>query len=128
MKSLTIVDGDIAVDSRGKVLICEGRQKVSNQINYALSNSSFIQNLFFPNGQQKPSSNEVAIRDAIIKTMQALIHSHQQNPSLPPSERIESYRNLQVTSISKTEFKFTIQINTKDSQRFDLAFDRGNNG
>jgi hypothetical protein len=128
MKSLTIINGDIAVDSRGKVILCEGKVKVSNQINYALSNSAFIQALFFPNGQQKPSSNEVAIRSAINKTMQALIHQHQQNTSLPATERIVSTKNLKVIEISKTEFKFTIQVNTKDGQNFDLAFDRSLNG
>lgn len=123
MKSLQIINGDIAFDSRGKAIIVEGNTKVSNQVNYALSTSAFIQNLFLPSGTIKLNSNEAAIREAISKTIQSLISSHSQQ-NLPANETLTAMSELQVTSINKTDFQFVVKLITRAGE-FNLQFSRG---
>ena len=124
MKSFQIINGDIAIDSRGKAVITEGNQKVSNQINYYLSVSPYIQNLFLPNGGQKPSSNEAAVREAITKTLNSVINQHAQISSLPANECLVSISELQVISVSKTSFAFTVKLKTKANE-YTLKINRG---
>ena len=123
MRSLQILDGDIAVDSRGKIQFTSGSTKVSNQVNYVLSTSPYIQNLFHSNGQQRSSSNETAIRDAILKTLQALINQHA-SLNLPADETLIGIQSLQILTVSKTDFKFVVKLITKAGS-FSLQYNRG---
>lgn len=125
MYSLQIVNGDIAFDSRGKGEVVQGHQKVSNQVNYALSTSPFIQNLFLPNSVARPSSNEAAVREAIYKTLNSLIAQHAANPKLPANEVLVAISNLQVIALNKTSFQFVVTLTTKAGS-FSLNFNRGN--
>lgn len=125
MLSIHVVDGDIQLDSRGKFWLTSGEQKLSNQINYAVSTSLYIQNLFLPNGSVRANSNESAIRDAINRTMAELIETQKQS-NLASDERMLSISDLRVTSFSKTDFAFTMRINTAAGKTFDLDLARGN--
>jgi hypothetical protein len=125
MYSLQIVNGDIAFDARGKGEVVQGHQKVSNQVNYALSTSPFIQNLFLPNGVARSSSNEAAVREAIYKTLNSLIAQHAANTKLPSNESLVTVSNLQVVALNKTSFQFIVTLTTKAGS-FSLNFNRGN--
>lgn len=120
-KSLAIIDGDILLDSRGQFVTSEGRMKVASAVNYYLSNSNYIQEIF--KTVHKEDSEDV-IRWAILKTMDDLIELHRKATWLPKEERVNSVGYLSVTKIDKTSFSFTIEVTTFSNDTFNIALER----
>jgi hypothetical protein len=126
--SIHVVDGDFAVDSRGKLIATSGFKKVSNQINYALSTSAYVQALVSSLKTNSPSANEWAIRDAIVKTINQIIQDHRDNPYLPADERIKSITDLKITRFDSTSFEFAVSVKSYRGVPFSLSLARTFNG
>jgi hypothetical protein len=126
--SIHVIDGDFAVDSRGKLLSTSGHKKISNQINYALSNSPYIQALVSSLKTNSPSANEWAIRDAIVKTINVMIQEHRDNPYLPADERVKSISELVIDRFDSTSFEFFVSVKTYRGVPFTLSLTRTFNG
>lgn len=121
MKSIHIIDGDFAVDSRGKVISTSGHQKVSNQVNYVLNNSAYLTTLTSSSYTNSPSANEFALKDAVSKTIQELISTHSRTLGLPTDERIKKITNLDVTRYDNTSYEFLVQVQTVKGSQFSLG-------
>lgn len=122
--SLHIIDGDFAVDSRGRVISTTGFKKISNQINYALSTSVYIQALVSSLKTNSPSANEWAIKDAVAKTINSMIQDHRDNPYLPADERIKSISELTIDKFDSTSFEFFVSVKTYRGVPFTLSLAR----
>ena len=116
--SLHIIDGDIAVDARGKIVEATGHLKVANLINYALSTSPYVTSLV--NHTDSSSANEWAIRDAINKVINQLIRDQQEATGLPATEMIKGITTLNVTAVDKTSYSFFVGIETVAGSKFNL--------
>lgn len=120
MYSLNITDGDLVIDSRGKFVITEGTQKISNQVNYALRTSTYIKAIL-NNSNQRSYSNSMAIRDAINKTINDILAEHSKNPSLPSDERLKAIKQIEIVEISSTDFEFFIELETYAKQSVSMS-------
>lgn len=120
MYSLNITDGDLVIDSRGKFVITEGTQKISNQVNYALRTSTYIKAIL-NNSNQRSYSNSMAIRDAINKTINDILAEHSKNPSLPFDERLKAIKQIEIVEISSTDFEFFIELETYAKQSVSMS-------
>lgn len=120
-KSIAIIDGDILLDSRGKFVTSEGRMKVASAVNYYLSTSSHIQQIF---KNTHSDDNEDIIRWAIINTMNDIIEEHKKAYWLPDGERVKNIGYLSVTTLSKTSFSFTLEVSTFSNDTFNIALER----
>jgi hypothetical protein len=98
-----------------------GKVKVTNAVNYALSNSTYIQNLFT---KLQTKSNEDAVRDAILRTLDELIQQHRNATWLTPEERLASVARLRVSSINKTSFSFSVEVTTYAKEKFNIVLER----
>lgn len=124
MLSLHISDGDLVIDSRGKIVATQGHQKVSNEIDYFLSTSPHLLNLVSSFHTNSPHMNEFALRDAIMKIMNQLIKDHKGNPKLPNNERIKMVEDLQIEKLDTTSFKFYLAVTTYAGSIFDLRLEK----
>lgn len=124
MYSLHILDGDLVLDSRGKIIVTEAHQKVSNEINYALSTSPYILSLVNSFHTNSPLMNEFALRDAIMSTLNELIKKHSENLKLPSNERIKKIDTLKVMKVDTTSFKFYVGVTTYAGSLFDLQLEK----
>lgn len=95
--------------------------KITNAVNYALSNSPYIQSLF---SKLQVGSNEDAIRSAILKTLEEIIQQHRTATWLTPQERLASVARLRVTSLSKTSFSFSVEVTTYAKESFNIVLER----
>lgn len=111
MYSLDVFNGDLVVDSRGKFITTEGLKKTSNQVNYALRTSPYLKAIL-NNSSQRNSSNTMAIRDAIARTINEILVAHSQSPSLPSNERLRGIKQLDIIEITPTDFEFFIELET----------------
>lgn len=121
MNSFAVLDGDLLVDARGRLVMTSGKLKITNAINYALSNSNHIQALFTRGAS---SSNEDAIRSAILTTLDELIQLHRVATWLTPEERLYSVARLRVSSVSKTSFAFAVEVVTYAKEKFNIVLER----
>jgi hypothetical protein len=121
VNSFAIIDGDLLIDSRGRIVLTSGKIKVTGAINYALSNSAYIQNLF---SRGAASNNDDAIRSAILSTIQELIQLHRTATWLKPDERIAKISKLQVSSVDKTSFTFAVEVSTYANESFNVVLER----
>jgi hypothetical protein len=121
VNSFAVIDGDLLVDSRGRLVVTGGKVKVTNAVNYALSNSSYIQDLF---KKIQVGSNEDAVRSAILRTLEDMIQQHRDATWLTPQERLASIARLRVTDLSKTSFSFTIEVTTYAKEKFNIVLER----
>lgn len=95
--------------------------KVASAVNYYLSNSNYIQEIF--KTVHKEDSEDV-IRWAIIRTMEDLMDLHRKATWLPNEERVKSIGYLSVNKIDKTSFAFTIEVTTFSKHTFNIALER----
>lgn len=121
MRSFAVIDGDLLVDSRGRLVLTSGKIKVTNAVNYALSNSTYIQSLFT---KLQVGGNEDAVRSAILKTLEELIQSHRSATWLDPQERLASIARLRVTALDKSSFSFTVEVTTYAKEQFNIVLER----
>ena len=124
MYSLHVVNGDLVADGRGKIIVTQAHQKVSNEVDYALSTSPFLLTLVSSFHTNSPHMNEFALRDAITKTMNQLIRKHTTITGLPNNERIKSIGDLQVEKVDSTSFKFYLNVTTHAGTVFDLSLEK----
>lgn len=121
MQSFAVIDGDLLIDSRGRMVTTSGKMKITNAVNYALSNSPYIQSL---SSKLQVGSNEDAIRSAILKTLEEIIQQHRTATWLTPQERLASVARLRVTSLSKTSFSFSVEVTTYAKKSFNIVLER----
>ena len=124
MYSLHVTNGDLVIDGRGRVAVTQGHQKVSNEVDYELSNSPFLLTLVNSFHTNSPNMNEFALRDAILKTINALIRKHSETLGLPNNERIKLIEDLQVEKLDTTSFKFYLSVTTYAGTVFDLSLEK----
>lgn len=121
MNSFAVIDGDLLIDSRGRLVTTSGKLKLTNAVNYVLSNSLYIQNLFT---QLQTRNNEDAVRSAILRTLEEMIQQHRNATWLAPEERLASVARLRVSSLDKTSFSFTVEVTTYAKEQFNIVLER----
>jgi hypothetical protein len=122
--SLHVVNGDLVADSRGKIVNTQSHQKVSNEIDYAISTSPYILSLVNSFYTNSPQMNEFALRDAIYKTINQLIKNHSNNLQLPSDEKIKFVNTLEIQRLDTTSFKFYLGVTTYAGSLFDLTLEK----
>lgn len=120
MFSLNVINGDLVIDSRGKFKTTQGNEKVSNQVNYALRTSPYLRAIL-NNSSQRNFSNEMAIKDALNKTINDILKKHADNPFLPSNERLKSIKQLEIVEITVTDFEFFIELETYGMQMVPIS-------
>ena len=120
MFSLNVINGDLVIDSRGKFQTTQGNEKVSNQVNYALRTSPYLRAIL-NNSNQRNFSNEMAIKDALNKTINDILKNHTNNPFLPQNERLKSIKQLEIVEINVTDFEFFIELETYGTQMVPIS-------
>lgn len=120
MFSLNVINGDLVIDSRGKFQTTQGNEKVSNQVNYALRTSSYLRAIL-NNSSQRNFSNEMAIKDALNKTINDILKNHADNPFLPQNERLKSIKQVEIVEINVTDFEFFIELETYGTQMVPIS-------
>ena len=120
MFSLNVINGDLVIDSRGKFQTTQGNEKVSNQVNYALRTSSYLRAIL-NNSNQRNFSNEMAIKDALNKTINDILKNHADNPFLPQNERLKSIKQVEIVEINVTDFEFFIELETYGTQMVPIS-------
>ena len=120
MFSLNVINGDLVIDSRGKFQTTQGNEKVSNQVNYALRTSPYLRAIL-NNSNQRNFSNEMAIKDALNKTINDILKNHTNNPFLPQNERLKSIKQLEIVEINVTDFEFFIELETYEMQTVPIS-------
>lgn len=120
MFSLNVINGDLVIDSRGKFKTTQGNEKVSNQVNYALRTSPYLRAIL-NNSSQRNFSNEMAIKDALNKTINDILKNHADNPFLPQNERLKSIKQVEIVEINVTDFEFFIELETYEMQMVPIS-------
>lgn len=121
MNSFAVIDGDLLIDARGRLVLTSGKIKVTNAVNYALSNSPYVQALF---DSVHSGNNEDTVRDAILRTLEDLIQQHRTATWLPSNERVASIARLRVSSLNKTSFTFSVEVSTFAKESFNVILER----
>ena len=120
-KSFVIINGDILTDSRGRMVTSEGHTKVAAAVNYALSNSTYIQGIFSTLHNQ---DNEDVIRWAITSTMNELIALYRDASWLPDNERVKNIGYLKISQATRTTVSFVLEVNTYANTTFNVSLER----
>ena len=121
MNSFAVIDGDLLVDSRGRLVLTSGKLKVTGAINYALSNSPYIQALFTNKGV---GNNEDSIRAAILRTLGEVIQQHRSATWLPSTERVAAVGQLRISRVDRTSFTFAVEVTTYAQESFNIVLER----
>lgn len=127
MSGLSVADGDLELDSRGRLESTSGVTKVSQEIDYALATSSAIKAIF-GTAAGTLQANEMLVRNAINDTFKLLIQRHARNTKLRSDERVVDCGNLSVVRLTKAEYEFYVDVFTENGVSTRLRLERVNNG
>ena len=127
MYSLAVIDGDIELDGRGKVIPTQGTNKVALEVDYALATSPYI-TAILSKAAGTLRTNEMLARGAILDTMKALTEKHARNPKLASNERIKSVENLSIVRLDNTSYEFYLDVYTEAGEKVRLSLERNYNG